>query len=46
MRPLALGALGVVRIGYKIDGRISWRFAFNAAAPVLPASMKAPEPIS
>jgi len=29
-------ALGVARIGYKIDGRISWRFAFNAAAPVLP----------
>lgn len=30
------GQLGAVRIGYKIDGRISWRFAFNAAAPVLP----------
>lgn len=30
------GALGVVRVGYKIDRRISWRFAFNAAAPVLP----------
>ena len=30
------GALGTVRIGYKIDGRINWRFAFNAAAPVLP----------
>ncbi|WP_395540334.1 protein-L-isoaspartate O-methyltransferase [Neotabrizicola sp. sgz301269] len=30
------GALGTVRIGHKIDGRISWRFAFNAAAPVLP----------
>lgn len=29
------GALGTVRIGHKIDGRISWRFAFNAAAPVL-----------
>ncbi|MWD26982.1 methyltransferase domain-containing protein [Aquicoccus sp. SCR17] len=28
--------LGVVRIGYKIDGEISWRFAFNAGAPVLP----------
>lgn len=30
------GALGEVRIGYKRDGRISWRLAFNAGAPVLP----------
>ncbi len=30
------GALGVVRIGYKIDGQISWRYAFNAGAPILP----------
>ena len=29
------GALGVVRIGYKIDGRINWRQAFHASAPVL-----------
>jgi protein-L-isoaspartate(D-aspartate) O-methyltransferase len=29
------GALGVVRIGYKIDGVMTWRFAFNAGAPVL-----------
>ncbi|MBM2320505.1 MULTISPECIES: protein-L-isoaspartate O-methyltransferase family protein [Marivita] len=29
------GALGVVRIGYKIDGNVTWRFAFNASAPVL-----------
>lgn len=29
------GALGAVRIGYKIDGHINWRFAFNAGAPVL-----------
>ncbi len=29
------GALGVVRIGYKIDGHMTWRFAFNASAPVL-----------
>ncbi len=28
-------ALGAVRIGYKIDGDINWRFAFNAGAPVL-----------
>lgn len=30
------GALGVVRIGYKLDGQINWRFSFNASAPVLP----------
>ena len=30
------GNLGVVRRGQKIDGRIDWRFGFNAAAPVLP----------
>ena len=30
------GALGVARIGYKSDGRVTWRFAFNASAPVLP----------
>ncbi len=30
------GALGVARIGHKIDGHITWRFAFNASAPVLP----------
>lgn len=29
------GALGEVRIGYKIDGRMSWRRIFNAGAPVL-----------
>ena len=28
-------ALGTCRLGYKADGRISWRFAFNASAPVL-----------
>ena len=32
----AEGALGVVRIGYKIDGAITWRYSFNAGAPVLP----------
>ena len=31
----AEGALGVARIGYKIDGAMTWRFSFNAAAPVL-----------
>lgn len=29
-------ALGVVRLGHKIDGVMNWRFAFNASAPVLP----------
>ena len=31
----AEGALGIVRIGLKIDGTVNWRFAFNAGAPVL-----------
>lgn len=30
------GALGVARIGHKSGGRVTWRFAFNASAPVLP----------
>lgn len=30
------GHLGVVRIGRKVDGRINWRFAFHAGAPLLP----------
>ncbi len=29
------GALGVVRIGYKLNGIVDWSFAFNANAPVL-----------
>jgi protein-L-isoaspartate(D-aspartate) O-methyltransferase len=29
------GALGEVRIGYKLDGRMNWRRSFNAGAPVL-----------
>ena len=32
----AEGALGVARIGYKIDGAMTWREIFNAGAPVLP----------
>lgn len=32
----AEGSLGVARIGYKIDGEINWRYAFNGSAPVLP----------
>ena len=30
------GAVGVAKVGYKEGGRVTWRFAFNAAAPVLP----------
>lgn len=30
------GALGTVKLGIKRDGRMAWRFAFNASAPVLP----------
>lgn len=30
------GALGVARVGYKIDGKVTWRQVFNASAPVLP----------
>lgn len=29
------GALGTVRTGLKADGKVIWRFAFNAAAPLL-----------
>jgi len=34
------GALGEVQIGYKLDGKMSWRRAFNAGAPVLPGFEK------
>ncbi|QBF32882.1 protein-L-isoaspartate O-methyltransferase [Thalassococcus sp. S3] len=30
------GALGKVKVGYMSDEKISWRFSFNAGAPVLP----------
>lgn len=30
------GALGVARIGHKTGGRVTWRYAFNATAPVIP----------
>lgn len=36
----AESTLGVVRIGYKIDGIVNWRFSFNASAPVLPGFEK------
>ncbi len=34
------GALGTARVGYKDGHGVSWRFAFNAAAPVLPGFEK------
>jgi len=33
-------ALGVVQIGYKSGETLSWKFAFNASAPVLPGFEK------
>jgi len=30
------GALGVCRVGYKMNGEMAWRDAFHASAPVLP----------
>lgn len=33
-------ALGVVRVGFKTQGAISWRFEYNASAPVLPGFEK------
>lgn len=30
------GALGTMRLGIKLAGHVSWRFEFNASAPVLP----------
>ncbi|MFC7705832.1 protein-L-isoaspartate O-methyltransferase [Plastorhodobacter daqingensis] len=32
--------LGVCRVGFKFDGKITWRDAFNASAPVLPGFEK------
>lgn len=29
------GVLGIVRIGHRINGRVNWRYAFNAQAPLL-----------
>ena len=31
----AMGALGEVRVGRKVDGVMNWRMSFNATAPVL-----------
>jgi protein-L-isoaspartate(D-aspartate) O-methyltransferase len=30
------GVVGRAMVGYKRDGQVTWRFAFNATAPVLP----------
>ncbi|MEO6298979.1 MAG: protein-L-isoaspartate O-methyltransferase [Paracoccaceae bacterium] len=30
------GALGTAKVGYKLDGEVSWRPIFNATAPILP----------
>lgn len=39
----AEGGVGAVRVGYKINGTINWRFSFNAGAPVLPGFGKPAE---
>jgi protein-L-isoaspartate(D-aspartate) O-methyltransferase len=35
------GALGEVKIGYKLGGQVSWRFEFNAGAEVMPGFERA-----
>lgn len=37
----AEGDVGVARVGLMTDGRVSWRFVFNAGAPVLPGFARA-----
>jgi Protein-L-isoaspartate carboxylmethyltransferase len=38
------GALGEVRVGTRMEGgAVSWRYAFNAMAPVLPGFARTPE---
>ena len=32
--------LGTAKIGFKLNGKISWRYSFNASAPVLPGFFK------
>jgi len=36
------GAVGTCRVGHCVDGAVSWRSVFNAAAPVLPGFARAP----
>ncbi|TFL17034.1 protein-L-isoaspartate O-methyltransferase family protein [Jannaschia formosa] len=35
------GALGEARLGHRVGGRVTWRYAFNAGAPVLPGFAQA-----
>jgi protein-L-isoaspartate(D-aspartate) O-methyltransferase len=37
----AEGDVGVARVGLMTDGRVNWRFVFNAGAPVLPGFARA-----
>ncbi len=37
------GQLGTCKVGLKVEGRINWRYGFNAGAPVLPGFEKARE---
>lgn len=37
------GPLGTCKVGLKVEGRINWRYGFNAGAPVLPGFEKARE---
>lgn len=37
------GRLGICRIGYSIDGAVTWRDAFHASAPVLPGFAREPD---
>ncbi|GKY89537.1 protein-L-isoaspartate O-methyltransferase family protein [Sinisalibacter aestuarii] len=37
------GSAGALRIGFKRDGHLDWRFGFNATAPVLPGFEKTVE---
>ena len=39
--PFMEDSLGVVRLGAKYDDAVTWRYAFNASAPVLPGFHKA-----
>ena len=36
-------ALGVARVGYRFGQDVTWRFSFNASAPVLPGFERAPK---
>ncbi len=36
-------ALGTVRVGHKLDGKMSWRYAFNGTAPIVEGFEKSAE---